>query len=588
MKKILFVGMIGAALFLFHAAPAPAAHAATMSFVSSKSSAAIGDTIDVSVRVDSNGQTVNAAQGTIDYPVNILQVASVNHANSIFNIWAQEPSVNTSTGSISFLGGGTNSFSGTSLYILDITFVVKGTGVATLDFANAGVTAGDGTGANILEGATPLSINIAGAAGAPSVAATTTPSGLQNTGTTSSTVTVPEPVTRVPVAATGLPAAPMLTVPLYPDQTRWYDLLGDTIVLWNVPADVTQVSASVGHTENSAIGTPEKTLSNGKDLGALQDGIWYVTVRFKNSVGWSVPTYYKISIDTAVPLPFTMQIADAGTNDPSPTVQFETSDSLSGIADYTVAVDGTVIATTTSTAITLPAQPPGTHTLVITANDRAGNSAQDSASFQIVPLPTPQITFVEPSVVQGAFAFVSGNGTPSSSVEVVIVDGSKRAVFDGTTPVDSDGNWSLTVNVPLAIGTYSLSAIAHDDRGAQSLSSAPQKFAVLAPSVISLGVIELGWFEILIIVILLAITIASLALWRTGAKKQRRGLYTVVAGRDIEKLTDLLLDNLKDLSAIPAVEAAAADPELAHAIATMKENVEKMKKYLKEELEKIK
>jgi len=200
----------------------------------------------------------------------------------------------------------------------------------------------------------------------------------------------------------------------------------------------------------------------------------------------------------------------------------------------------------------------------------------------------PQITFVEPSVTQGAFAFTSGTGMPSSSVEITIIDGSKRTVFDGITPVDSDGNWSTIVNVPLAVGTYALSAVARDDRGAQSVATAPQKFAVLAPSIISFGIINLGWFEILIIVMLLAITGASLALWRNSAKKQRRGLYATVAGRDIEKLGDLLSNNLKDLSQIPAIENVIADPELAHAIATMKENIAKMKKYLTEELGKIK
>jgi hypothetical protein len=583
-KKILFAGAAVAMMLLFHAAPA--AHAATMSFVSSESSASIGDTVDVSVRIDSEGQSVNAAQGTIQYPANILQVQSVDRSNSIFNIWAQEPSVNTSTGAISFLGGGTNSFSGTSLYILDIKFLVKGTGNATLVFANAGVTAGDGTGANILDGTTPLTVYVNGTGGAavtPSLPNTGAPSG-----TASSTATTPQSITRAPVAATGLPAAPVLTVPLYPDPTRWYNLLGDTIVLWNVPADVTQVSASVGHTESNAIGVPETTLSNGKDLGMLQDGIWYVTARFKNNVGWGPPAYYKISIDTTVPLPFTIQIENAGTDDPSPTITFETSDSLSGIADYTVAVDGTMIAATASTTMTLPAQPPGTHTLVVTATDLAGNSAQDTISFKILPLPAPQIAFVEPSVIQGNFVFASGSAIPSSSVEIVVNDGNGRNVFDGTAPVDSDGNWNITVKVPLAVGKYFLSAITHDDRGAQSLSTAPQAFTVLAPSVISFGIINLSWFEILILVILLAITGGSLALWLTSARKQRRGLYAIVAGRDIEKLSDLLLVNLKDLSEIPAIEAVAADPELAHVIAAMKENIAKMKKYLTEELGKIK
>ena len=142
------------------------AHAATMSFMSGVTGASIGDTIDVSVRIDSQGQTVNAAQGTITYPTDILQVVRVDHSNSVFNIWAQEPTVNTSTGQISFLGGATNSFSGGSLYVLDVVFEARGTGLATIGFENAGVTAGDGTGANILSSSTAMSFMV----GAPSTA----------------------------------------------------------------------------------------------------------------------------------------------------------------------------------------------------------------------------------------------------------------------------------------------------------------------------------------------------------------------------------------------------------------------------------
>lgn len=42
-KKILFIGAAGVLMFSFHAAPT--AHAATMSFVSSESSASVGDIV---------------------------------------------------------------------------------------------------------------------------------------------------------------------------------------------------------------------------------------------------------------------------------------------------------------------------------------------------------------------------------------------------------------------------------------------------------------------------------------------------------------------------------------------------------------
>ncbi|HUC31273.1 MAG TPA: hypothetical protein VMR99_01120, partial [Candidatus Paceibacterota bacterium] len=135
---------------------------------------------------------------------------------------------------------------------------------------------------------------------------------------------------------------------------------------------------------------------------------------------------------------------------------------------------------------------------------------------------------------------------------------------------------------------YFLRATAHDALGAESLATAPQAFTVLAPSVISFGFVELGWFDILIIVILLVITGTSLALWRNSVKKQRRGLYGIVAARDIEKLSDLLSANIKDLSDIPSIKNAADTPDIGYLIGIMNENVAKMKKYLKEELKKLK
>jgi hypothetical protein len=397
-------------------------------------------------------------------------------------------------------------------------------------------------------------------------------------------------ITRTPVPATGLPALPVVQVPLYPDPTRWYNVLGDTIALWNVPPDVTQVATGLAHNESDINLVTEKTLSNGQDFGTLKDGIWYIAVRFKNNIGWGSPAYYKISVDTAVPLPFATQIENAGTDNPSPMIQFETSDSLSGIAGYTVAVDGTVIATTTAnvTTMTLPPQAPGTHTLVVSASDLAGNSALDGISFQILPLPTPQITFVGTSVSEGNFVFASGIGTPSSSVEVVVIDASKREVFDGMTPVLGDGHWDITVNVPLAAGRYSLSATAHNDQGAESVASAFDAFTVSAPSVISFGIIQLGWFEILIIVLLLIVAAVSLWSRRYVLKNQRRGLYNTVAARDIEKLSDILSANIKSMIELPSVKNAMSDPELVYHLGKLDENVARIKKYIKQELEQLK
>ena len=380
-NKILLVAAI-----IVSALSLNAAHAATMSLVSGTTNASIGDTIDVSVRIDSQGQTVNAAQGTIQYPVGILQVVDIDHSNSIFNIWAQEPLVNTSTGQISFLGGSTNSFSGPSLYVLDVTFMVKGTGLTTLGFANAGVTAGDGTGANILSSSTPLSFMI-GTAG--SSGATSTQAVVQQP------APAPVQIKRPAVPTTTVPIAPVLSVGLYPDQSAWYNTLENFLVQWSLPPDVTDVATAVNQNPQFDPTVSEGLFDN-KTFGALSEGIWYLHVRFKNSVGWGPTTHYRIAIDTTPPLPFTASIKEGSVTEvPAPTVQFMTQAAPSSIAFYQILADGNVVGTTTQTSLVLPSLSFGSHAIVVQAVDSAGNITASRVSVTIAPPPFLMIGGIE-------------------------------------------------------------------------------------------------------------------------------------------------------------------------------------------------
>ncbi len=361
------------------------AHAATMSFISSASNPSIGDTIDVSVRVDSQGQTVNAAQGIIQYSKNILQVVSVEHSNSIFNIWAQEPSVNTSTGEISFLGGSTNSFSGGSLYVLDVTFMVRGTGLATLNFANAGVTAGDGTGSNILSSSTAISFMIGNGTPAPVTgqvsSVTSTPVVVQQV------VPAPVQIKRPVVPTTTVPIAPVISVNLYPDQTAWYNTVGNFLAEWQLPVDVTDVATALNQDPQFAPTSSEGLFDN-KTFGTLKEGVWYLHVRFKNSAGWGPVTHYRIAIDVTPPFPFTATIKEGSTTEvAAPTVQFSTQDQPSGVAFYRIFADGTLMGTTTETSFVPASLSFGSHDIEVQAVDHAGNVTASRLSVTLTMPP---------------------------------------------------------------------------------------------------------------------------------------------------------------------------------------------------------
>lgn len=566
-------------LTIFFFASGHYARAATMYLLPDTRSIGVGQEFNIDIKIDTNNasSSINSAEATIQFPVDIVNALSIDKQNSSFGFWLEEPTISNNNGTIHFIGGAIKGISGSALQVVRIKFKAMGVGSSDFKIANAEVMAADGRGTNVLSAIQGTSV-VVGINNAPpliiSYATTTAEQPIQ--------------IDRIAVPAKKIPVNPLVRVPLYPNESHWYNHVGDVIVLWDLPADITQVAARISKIKNNTVGTPEKTLSNGKNLGILDEGIWYIRVQFKNNVGWSEPTYYKISIDTTVPLPFDIKIDSVISDNPSPTIEFGTNDSLSGIANYTVAVDGNELVVTTSTTMKLPVGSPGKHTLVVKANDFSGNSVQDRIEFEILPLPTPQIEFITRSVYQKEFIFASGVGISNGSVDIRIASENGKEVFNGSVRTGSEGHWDITIEEPLAIGTYLFSAISRDTRGAMSIASAPETFSIKAERIISFGFIELGWFEILIVTILLIATGASVWSRRYVIRKQKRGRYNIIMGRDIGKLTDLMSENMKELTQNLYAKRGVDIPHLAHIVDRMNENIARIKKYITQELEKLK
>src|SRR3989344_522992 len=88
----------------------------------------IGDKFEISVKIDSEGVGINAAQGRLEFPQDILQVESLNISQSVFNFWLEEPAFSNELGEVTFVGGSSNGSIGKSLEVLKVNFVVKGGG----------------------------------------------------------------------------------------------------------------------------------------------------------------------------------------------------------------------------------------------------------------------------------------------------------------------------------------------------------------------------------------------------------------------------------------------------------------------------
>ena len=352
----------------------PLAYAGTLNLFTENTQFAIGDEFSVDVKIDSEGAGINAAQATVNYPVGVLQEKTVDKTNSVFSFWLQEPVADNGAGEISFIGGSSSGLTGKTLQGLRITFKVVGSGPADISFSNGAITAADGNGTNVLSSMKGLSITSITKQEASSI--------------------IPAPklppvqiIKRTAVPTGKSPIKPVLRVPLYPISEGWYNTLASFIVQWNLPSDVTGVATLLNQQPISDLKTSEGLFDN-KTFPSLSDGIWYLHVRFKNDVGWGPTMDYKIGIDTAPPLPFEVFVPKGNpTYITAPTIVFETNDQPSGIASYRVSIDGTEATSTSLTSFVLPAQSTGKHTVVVSAEDRAGNRTSTAVSLGILGVP---------------------------------------------------------------------------------------------------------------------------------------------------------------------------------------------------------
>lgn len=561
---------------------ASSASAATMYLLPEERVFNIGEEFTMTVGVRTPDTTINASQAVIHFPNDILELVSADRTGSIFNFWVEEPVISNEDGTLSFIGGTSKGVSGTSLEVLTLKFRTTGAGVAEITTSDAIVTANDGKGTNVLFSTEDTSVSVGTEKVAPPpLPAPTEPPAVP--------VELPEIVEREPVPAKAVPEAPIIRVPLYPDQEKWDNHSGEVIVLWELPLDVTEISTRVSKTPDEESGVKEDVLSTGKNFGVLDEGTWYIRVQFRNNIGWGELSYYKISIDTTPPVPFEIETDSTTTDNPTPNISFETQDSLSGIAESLIIIDNKDAIRLTGTSFMLPALTPGLHTVLVRVYDNAGNSVEDSVEFDILPLPTPIINFVTENVARDEIVFASGSTLPDSFVVARIFNEKGREMFSIETESDGSGNWEIVIEDTLVVGEYKVTATAKDSRGALSYPTEAKVLKIKPKPVFSIGNIDIGLFELLIILVLLVISGVSIASWYYVSKEVRDNAYAVILGRDVKKLTLLLEDDLKELEAIHSAEPISdqAEAQAGFIIARMKENMAKMKKYVGGEMRKL-
>ncbi len=281
-----------AALFLI--VPRFAA-AATLSLSSSNTSFEVGETFDVSILLDTEGQDINAVELGLEFPADKLQVVSPNTGRSIIEIWAGQPKFNNKTGRVEMRGGFPGGITITNGLITTVRFRVKASGSSFLQFTpDTKILANDGRGTDVL---------------------------VHTPGVVYSAV--------LPKAA-----GPIVSSPTHPDQAKWYSN-SDVVFNWE------GVEGAEGYSfilNGDALFKPD-TISEGTNTTIsytqLQSGTYYFHVRVLQGGVWGGVTHYQVNVDKTAPAEFNIEaVPSARTSSRQPVLKFFSTDAQSGIDHF--------------------------------------------------------------------------------------------------------------------------------------------------------------------------------------------------------------------------------------------------------------
>ena len=526
------------------------------------------------------------------FPKETLEVVSLDKTDSAFSFWLEEPNFSNNEGTLSFIGGTPYGVSGGSIQVLKIVFLTKGSGSGIITISDTAITASDGSGTNILSKTVDASFAVVPKKETPPIpsSATTTVSVPAQAVLAPIPVPAPIQISRKSVPTGKLPVKPLVKVPLYPDETKWYNLTSQFNVSWDLTADVTGVGTAINRQPNFAPAKSEG-LFNNKAFAALSNGVWYLHVRFQNDLGWGAPTHYRLAIDTVPPLGFEVSAVEgAATDSPTPTIQFKTSDALSGLKEYQIRVgDGEstkISATDFKGSFRLSLRSPGKRRIAVKAVDWADNGIEDSITLETIPITSPIITFVTKELFfdEERGLAVKGTALPAASI-LLRVYRKEALVVDGIARADEKGNWEFNFNQAFKNGDYKVTAQSQDTRGALSLVVSSSPIRVKSKPLVQLGAFQLEKGGVTLLLLLVIILGLGGGIWFYKKRQKKLTMRVSFAELEITKIFQLIRADVEHLAKARET-AVIGDDE--YALKRLREDIEKMETYLKKGVEKIK
>ncbi|MBI2035863.1 MAG: hypothetical protein HYT12_04280 [Candidatus Liptonbacteria bacterium] len=315
----------------------------------------VGGTFNVSVFLETAGESINAVDTYILFPPDKLQVVSPSAGKSIIEIWTAQPSYDNQNGRIHFQGGiPSPGIKTENAVISTITFRVKSTGKAVIRFGDeTKVFLNDGLGTNVLGEAKQAIYDL---------------------------VLPP-------------PAGPIVASPSHPNQSSWYNS-ASAILNWTADQNLEGYSYVLN---TSPIDLPDDISEGTKNeviYRNLPSGIHYFHIKALRESSWGGVTHFALNIDAAPPAGFPIEVVP-GTRSSRKNVviSFSTTDRDSGIEHYEIKIvklndtheaedeESFFIEASSPFVTTLEL---GNYEVTVRAYDNAGNFTEAKTKLEIV------------------------------------------------------------------------------------------------------------------------------------------------------------------------------------------------------------
>lgn len=335
------------------------ADAANLSLRPSAGTFPIDSVFDVSVLLDTEGESINAVDIKILFPPDKLQVVSPSAGQSIIGVWTAQPTYNNQTGEIRLQGGVPGGVNTSMGLISRLTFRVKQIGQAIIKFGDGSkVLLNDGKGTDVLE----------------------------NT------------VNGVFRLILPLPAGPIVASETHRDSSLWY-ANPNAIITWANALPVEGYSYILSQQPLELPDDISEGVRTSVAYSNLPSGTHYFHIKALRDGNWGGLTHFAINVDTEPPADFKIEVSPSARSSSKTLIaKFATTDNDSGINRYEYKVVSLSLKTQAAlfnalnqnffikaqSPAVLNFQETGTYDFIVRAYDNAGNLQEGTQRISVV------------------------------------------------------------------------------------------------------------------------------------------------------------------------------------------------------------